>query len=231
MELMTTGDAARALSVTAKTVRDWVKKGILLPVKPCNRRSAPLFKEEDVEVLRDLRRRRLGMPEVATMALQAHISSRETERAVRRLLDILGANVPVLLLDAEGLRSLKGQAKRALAVPWEPTAAEVLDWSRTFYALGEEHFLLLELTTKEEEPWRVFTELAKQLGLKVAKLAITDKEMDLAYGYLNMARRSLRDTAYLYVRSQHGRDRAAKAFPLSTGDPHEEVLSLMFPSS
>ena len=184
----------------------------------------------DVEAIRELKRRRLDLPSIAAMAAQALYANRTLERSVRRLLDVLGADMPIMLLDEDSARILLSRTKAMLKSMCTPTASDVLRWSRTFYALGEEHMAQIELYTGEKEPWRPFLELAEKLCGDVAEITTVNTQLEVAYGYLMMARRNVRNVAYHYVRAHEGRSMAAKTFPHVTGDVHEEVLALMFPS-
>ena len=228
MEYLTLGETAKELKVSMNAVSRLSRLGVLTPKNSTAGRRSLLFKLEDVENVKGLHGKSIELAEVAMLAKQASLSSKATERAVQRLMSVLGIDIPILFLDEASARDLLRRAQNEMSFPGTQDVKNIMDWARTFYAMGEEHFQQLEMFTDDPEPWKLFTELAKKMCTSISTLALVDKEMEMAYGYLNMARRSMRDAAYFYIRSKYGKARSDKTFPDAKGDPHEEVLALIF---
>jgi excisionase family DNA binding protein len=228
MEHLTIGETAKELGVSLSTVTRLVQRGVLIPVRCSSKRRISRFRYEDIEGVKDYVGKTLDLTDVAMLAKQASLSSRATERAVQRLMSVLGVDIPVLFLDEASARDLVRRAQNEMDFPGTQDVKNLMEWARTFYAMGEEHFHQLELFTEEPEPWKLFTELAKKLCTSISHLSIIDKEMEMTYGYLNMARRSMRDAAYFYLRTKYGQTRSDSAFPDIKSDPHEEILTLIF---
>jgi hypothetical protein len=229
-ERITAKEAARMLGVTTRMVRYWTRKGIIRPFKPGGSVSAvPMYLRTEIDALLEARSKKVDLQTVATMARQAHVSSRQLERTVSRLLEIIGANIPMLSLKEENVHALYLQVEDALEQDYQPPADEVLEWARIFYAVGEEYLGLIEEVVEDEEPWAKLLELSNSLSVRAPRdLFSGDKELEAAYGYLEMARRNMRNVAYFYIRNRHGSRAASGAFP-GTGDITEEVIALAFP--
>jgi len=224
-DTLTPEEAAKELGVDRVTVYKYLREGILSARQGSGGRARLAIRAEDVAVLKEAMGRRWDLPAVAAVALQAHVASRSAERTLKRLMDVLGVNVPALILSDDDARDLYRRAKEQLDMPGNPSVAEMLQWSKVFYALGEEHLEQLD-RLGYKEPWKLFLELAESMSVKALSSYMV-KETEVAYGYLSMARNNVRNVAYFYVRLRFGRDKAAEVFPIK--DTHDKVLSLAFP--
>src|SRR5258708_7818218 len=87
--LVPLADAAGMLGVHERTVRQWVRRGIL---RPLYRGKRLFFALPDVTALADLGGERLSLDTLAKLAHVADARSRSVELRVRELYDVLGLN-------------------------------------------------------------------------------------------------------------------------------------------
>jgi len=219
-DLLTAMEAATRVGISPVTINKAIKEGVLIPKGRAPGRGQFLLDPQDIDAFAAVWSNSMSPVQIARMAMQAFASSRTTERALRQLLDLLGANIPVIFPEKESLQSLVEDAKRQLKRPGLPTVPELLYWAKMLYALGEEHMLLIEKELGISPPYTVFTGLAEKLCQGVAELSVVDKEMEMVYGYLMMSRRNLRNVVYMYAR---GKGEKVDV------DVHEEIITLMFP--
>lgn len=230
-DLLTAQQVAGMLGVTTDMVQKLVRQGLLKPQYQGTSLVAPrLYRETDVAALVEAREAKLDLPTVAAIARQAYTASRSLERVVKQLLELLGADVPLLKLGKDDVLSLCAKVDDALEQEFPPEAREVLDWAKIFYAIGEEYFELVASQLGDEEPWKRFLDLGQKLSREAPRKSfMIDKELEAAYGYLEVARRNLRNSSFFYIRNRHGRKTASDLFPEVKGDKHEDIITLAFP--
>jgi len=230
-DLLTVQQVARMLGVTTDMVQKLVRQGLLKPQYQGSITAPRLYREADVAALVEAREAKLDLTTVAAMARQAHTASRSLERVVKQLLELLGADVPLLSLEKEDVLSLCAKVDDALEEEFLPEAREVLSWAKVFYAIGEEYFGLVESHLGEKEPWKRFLDLGQKLVREAPRKSfVIDKELEATYGYLEVARRNLRNAAFFYVANKHGQRLASGLFPEVKRDRHEDIITLAFPA-
>jgi hypothetical protein len=215
--MLTSDEAAAMLEVSTQTLFGMVKSGILRAEYPDGKclNSQVLFHPDEVEAVMEIRGKRLDLAQVATMARQAYVASRQTERVVKRFMDLAGMNAPMLSYKDADVYALHVRVEDALlADVSEMSAYEIMEWAKIFYAVGEEYLMLIRVVAEDEEPWRKLLELSTKLCAE-APIGRIGVEADLksAFAHLSLARRNMRNVAYFYVRSQHGKQIAGRAFP------------------
>jgi hypothetical protein len=227
--VITLSEAAEILDVSVRQVRNYITDGTLVPTYPEGRKlNAPiLVSREDVAALAEFLGTRMGIAELASIARRAYVSSRSLERVVRRINTIMGANIPIPNLGKEEILETYLKIEQALEDDHVLTADEVTEWARVFYAAGEEYFEAVAEHTASPEPWKNFLALASKLK-KEAPTYTADSELTIAFNYIAVATRFMRQAAYFYVRNKHGLRVAGRMFPETADDIVAPVLAMAF---
>jgi hypothetical protein len=111
-----------------------------------------------------------------------------------------------------------------------PTSDELVFWARTLHAVDEEYLDRVRTVTEDEQPWQKLMSAAQELCRRAPTGKFeADRELAQACGYVEAARRNLRNVCYFYVRTRRGARKAELAFPNARQDVHERVLSLVYP--
>jgi hypothetical protein len=225
-DLVPKDEAARILKVSVRTIERMAKQGVLEVV------GDGLFRLSDLsavsEVLID--EGRFNIANLTHAVMKANVVARRAERGLEHINTLLGIDLPSLPMEQNDVIDLYLKADRMALVKLEElSAAEVLGWARTFLAITEEFLDLVSVYTSSQEPWRVFMELAKKLSMAAPKARfVAERDLAAAYGYLDLARRNLRQVAYFHVRTKKGKRFADRLLPDAELDPHERVLNLLF---
>jgi DNA-binding transcriptional MerR regulator len=225
-DLIDTDEAAQILDVQPKSVRNWVRKGMLIPapVLPTVH-NGYRFRREDVVQLAEVMRRPTPYAHVVAIAQQASVNVQRLETVVRRLLRLLDADVPFPDLSPEGVRATCLQAEEALKA-LDYSLEEATTWSQIFLGLGPE-FLEVAERHVVEEPWILFTDLARKLVLYFADhFKAHTLEETAALQYLAMSARNLRRSCFLYIHRSIGREASTYLFPETLNDIHHELSHL-----
>ena len=100
-----------------------------------------------------------------------------------------------------------------------------MEWARAFLAMNEEYLDLTEAYTGDENCWVAFKDLADIMLREAPHSRLNfDKELEAAYGYLDVGRRNLQTGVFFYIRNRFGSHVANEQ--LDVEDAHQEVLSL-----
>ncbi len=221
MEVLTADEAARMLGVSRRQLARIVETGLLV----CRDGG---YDPNDVSALKEIRKQKLDLADVAAMAQRAHMEAFRARRELKVLKDIIGYNLPTISLDADAVYSLHTAAENASLQQTPFLPEEIVDWSRIFLALGEEYFEAVTLHLRIPEPWWVYLDLAgvllRSVSLKERKLNI---EVRTAYDYLASARPSLRHAAFSRAHQVYGKRNSLKMFPDMLGKGHQSVLQIM----
>lgn len=99
------------------------------------------------------------------------------------------------------------------------------EWSRVFLGVHEELFDLVEMYAGHPEPWRPFLELAKKAQQDCPSTGGTQGyDVAAANAELEVARRNLRQAAWVCASKRRGAAYAKAAFPETDPDPITHLL-------
>lgn len=225
MDLMGYREAAQVLGISADTIRVYVRDGLL---RSYGGSRIIQLDPNEVYKLRELREAKLTFVEVAFQAAKAEMTAYRLERQVSQLLSIIGADIPSASLEPEAVRALHVRVEETLNQRVLADINEVMFWAQTFQSLSEEFFHVVAEEMVTNTPWKKYLELSNKLlrGMSSANLQ-NDLELRTAYNYLEMARRSMRQAMFFYVRTTSGKKIANRLFPEALGDVHEDVLTMV----
>ena len=228
MELVDATRAAEILGVTKRQIHNLARQGVIRAHYPKGRKlSAPqMFKAEEVAAYAELREKKLGLVEVASIAQQALITCRMLERTVDRMRGLIGM-CPLPDFSKDAILEKYNQAQDALQSELPFDVDEVVEWSHFFQNVGEEYFELVEKHTGDGSPWNYFLKLASKMRKEAPEY--TDRETQVAYDCLAVASTFMRQSAYFYIRNKYGKRTAAKICPETADDIASPVLAMAFP--
>lgn len=226
MELITAKEAADIIGVGPRQLSALARQGFIRTQHKKGDRRTPYYDPNEIVAYADMKQKGITFAEIAAMAQQNRARVTRLERVVNRLLGVIGADTPTLKLDRQSVISMHLTVEDALELPVY-TSKEVLDWSKIFYSIGEEYFEEVANIFNTPEPWKPYLELAKRMAKKAPfRQMEVDIEVKATYNYLKLATRFVRQAAFFYVRGKSGSREAYRTFPESTGDPHEDILSI-----
>jgi hypothetical protein len=228
-ELLTGPEAASLLGVDLKTIARMARNGWITPHYSGSSRKSPRYKREEILAITELKNwRRPDLATVNRIAVQALVRSRAVEKRLEQLCILLGADGSRLETSEEEVVRLFLRVEDQLALPeMRLESQDVLEWGRIFLGMNEEYLELVRLYITPPEPWGIFVELARRISEKAADASAM--ELRSAYAYFEVARRSLRNVAYFYIRRTEGVREARKRFPDSVGDYKTTLISTVFP--
>jgi len=218
--------AAKLLGVTKGHLRKMASNGVIFPARTGDHCHETVYRPEEVYALLELRGRRLHMPSIATMALQAQALSRTTAKRLDRLCRFLGIENNRLKHDEESIFNLHMQVRETLREDLTTMrSAALIEWAAVFNSFDEAYLGLIEHYTLNESPWDLYLQLANNLMLQ--RSAEVDTNLDFAYACLDAARRNLRHVAYHYTAAKHGYRVAETLFTKEAAT--EEIIAQLYP--
>ena len=231
MNHLTPAEAAKILNVTVRAFNHMVREGFISPEFPEGRKwnGKRLYREQDIADLLEVRAQKWDFVSTVAIAKQALVRTRQLERSVQSLMDVIGANMKPLSLKPRDITQLYLQIEEEIhrLDPYVPK--EILRWAHVFYAMGEEYLWYIEQEIEDPEPWKKPLLLAEKLMEELPRdRCKIDRELEIAYQILDMARRNMRNVAYFYIRHRKSQRAAHKEFPALEGDISEEILSFAF---
>lgn len=221
-DLLTAKEVAQVLDITRKHVTNLVRRGDLTPCHRSGYSAAGkmYFKLEHVLALKQARVKNWSTTEAVVAAKQAQAEVRSLRAELERIKTCMGVRIKGLDFSALAVREVYERVDYALNSPPQALKPEeVWSWASLFYAIGEEYFEVVELYIGDNEPWKVFLQLGQKLVREAPKCY--DKELEIAYGYLAMARRMMRQSAYFYIRNKYGKRVSGQMFP----EMEDEIIS------
>jgi DNA-binding transcriptional MerR regulator len=225
MELISSEEAAEILGVTSHRLVQLTREGMLRSklVSGANK-----YDPNEVHKLKQIREANLSLAEVAARAARAEMTAYRLERVVTQLLSVIGADLPSADITPEAVVSLHLKVEDAIKTIRTLNVEDVMFWAQTFQSLSEEYFHVVAKEFETEEPWVKYLELSSKL-LKLSPFAKlrNDLELHTAYNFLEMSRRSMRQTMFFYVRTTSGKRLAYKLFPEALNDLHADVMSMV----
>jgi len=229
-DLLTIKQAANILGVTSRTVRSWCSTGRLQPVHISGGvRQTIRFRRSDILAMADTKLRNLTFPEVASIATRNQAELSTLSKIVERISFVLGLDHEPLKLDEDSVLHEYTLAKEIPDEEIEYLAEDILKWARYLYSITEEYLLLVKDYTGDEEPWRPFLMAARHLCSNAPRDEFdSDKELESAYAYMELARRHIMHVSYFFVRINNGDRIATRMFPRKDWD--ENVIGHLCPS-
>lgn len=225
MQLISSEEAAEILGVDKSRVNQLTRDGMLRSRLVGN---ANMYDPNEVHQLKQIRASNLSLAEVAARAARAEMTAYRLERQVSQLLDVIGANIPSADVRKDAVIALHLKVEDELKNKRTAGVEDLMFWAQTFQSLSEEYFHVVAQQFQTEEPWAPYLELSNKLLVHAPydKLR-NDLELSTAYNFLEMARRSMRQVMFFYVRTTSNKRIAHRLFPESLNDVHEEVLSMI----
>lgn len=193
--MMTLQDAARFLSVTDRTVRNYIKKGLLS--KETKGRRVYLLPEEVQSLKEDMDSAAPVVSRQELIRLRSKVRRLESHMEV--VLRILDAKDAALGLSPSYSKELYSFAiEHTKRGSWE--TAEISPWIEIFDRLSEDDFTVMAAQTQDVHPWRVFLQLCTMMmGFVVTRPDYaTSLDLQGVHKTLSSSRRKLRISAFIY---------------------------------
>jgi hypothetical protein len=228
-QLVPIAEAAKLVGMTERTLHSMTERGVLEAIHP-EKRGPKHFRMHDISALAELRLKKMDLPTIADLAMQAYVTARANSRRVDDLYYLLGFDSPVLGTTEEEVIALYIRAQEAGACTRDLPAESVHEWAGIFYAVDEAYLELVLRHTGSDEPWKVFVDLANTFLSEMPTDSFsTNPPLKSAYAYLSIARTNLRTASYYFCRHRFGIATAGKVFRNDAADPIEGIVRLMFP--
>jgi len=193
--MMTLQDAARFLSVTDRTVRNYIKKGLLSKEK--KGRSVYLRPEEVQDLKEDMDSASPVVSRQELIRLRSKVRRLESHmEVVLRILDAKDAALGLSPSYSSELYTFAvAHTKRGA---WETT--EIAPWVEIFDRLSEDDFVVMAGQTSDIHPWRTFLRLCTMMmGFVVTRPEYAASlELQGLHKILASSRRKLRISAFIY---------------------------------
>lgn len=218
--------AAKLLGISKGHLRKLANSGQIFPAKCASHCEEARYRPEEVYALLELRGRRLHMPSIATMALQAQALGRTTAKRLDRLCQFLGIENNRLKHDEESIFNLHMRVRETLKEDLTTMrTGALIEWAAIFNSFDEAYLGLIEHYTLNENPWDLYLQLANDLMLY--RNPTVDTNLNFSYACLDAARRSLRHVAYFYTSTKHGYKMADALFTKEAVT--EEIIAQLYP--
>lgn len=224
-EGLTAAEAAELLDVSVSRVYQMNREGIIHAVGRL--RQTLRFSTEEICALAAERQKNesLGLSRMHARLIQLGAQMHTMQRQLESVQRVLGLSLPSIGNDEVEVRSLYIRAQQAVE---EPTLNldDIRKWTQVFLAIHEEFFELVERYTEDPEPWSVFSRLGQKMNKDCPLLRDTqDDELVIAQRELNMARRNVREAAWLYVTNRRGSEVADEVFPETDRNVFRSLLN------
>jgi len=227
-KLLTHSEAAVILGISRRTLWRMVSKGFIFPAETADYRVEAKFREDEVYALVELRMRRLDMPSIAAMAMQAQASTRSVHDKLSQICELLGLHDRGPGADEESIFTLYARTRAALREDlrtWKTGA--IMEWAATLNSIDEAYLALVEHYTTGDSPWEFFLQLANEMML--CRVNATDPNTDFAFSCMDAARKNLRCVAYFYVLRKRGYTAACRTF--TKDEVTNAVVAQLYPVS
>ena len=223
---LTTNEAADYLDTSIGVIYYYVRVGKLkrVPRTPgTTGRARYLFLEEDVQAIYNKKiEHSVTHDEALVRAVRAEAISRDTERRIGHLYEMLGFEYDVQDLSEESLRTQYKTTVDLSDINSPPiTPEEAVDLARCAYRMNEEHLRLLRIFTKDKTPWEAYLQAIDSALYAMRELGSC--ESSAITTYLLAAARNVRHVAFEFARTAYGHVQAEK---LIVGSPEEVDASL-----
>jgi excisionase family DNA binding protein len=212
---VTIPEAARYLGVTDRTIRNYIRQGLLSTSRIAGKREKYLRAEEIEELRVSLTEGKHLIPRREISALSARV--RRLEAQLEVVLRVLDARVEPLKITPAYAKELITACKTKLTqVAW--TLSEIQPWTEIFLRLDEDDLDVLAADC--EKPWALLLRLcAAMTACVVADTAYeTSLELQSLHRTLVEGRRRLRVAALLHVERSGASDPLLNQRSVSIGD-------------
>lgn len=221
---MTIPEAARYLGVTDRTIRNYIRQGLLSTSRIAGKREKYLRAEEIEELRVSLTEGKHLIPRREISALSARV--RRLEAQLEVVLRVLDARVEPLKITPAYAKDLIAACKtKLMQAGW--TQAEIQPWTEIFLRVDEDDLDILAADC--EKPWALFLRLcAAMTAYVVADAAYeTSLELQSLHRTLVEGRRRLRIAALLHVERLGIRDPLLHAEMASVASIGDTLLSTL----
>lgn len=219
---------AKILGVSKVQLRRMAANGVIYPAQCGSHCQEALYRPEEVYALLELRGRRLHMPSIATMAMQAQALSRTTAKRLDKLCKFIGVENNRLHHDEESVFNLYVRVRETLSEDLTTMrTATLIDWASVFNSIDEIYLGLVEHYTLSDSPWELYLQLAN--NLMAYRNPNIDTNLSFAYACLDSSRRNLRHVAYFYTSTKYGHQVAEDLFTKDAST--EEIIAQLYPRS
>lgn len=192
---MSVADAAKFLSVSERTIRNYINKGLLSKRK--EGRKAMVVSSEVISLKQDMDS---TLPLVSREEMLRHRAKiRRLESHMEVVLRMLDAKDAPLNLSPSYSKELYTYAVDHLKKgSWSPE--EIQPWTEIFDRLNEDDFEIMSKSAEDLHPWRVFLKLCTAMMGCVVSLSDYSTSLDLQnlHRVLAESRRRLRVSAFIY---------------------------------
>jgi hypothetical protein len=217
-------EAAEILGVDTQTVYTMHRTGALRGVGQL--RQNLRFDREEVAALAQAReeRRVPTLLEMQEVIVQLSARNSALERRVEMLERMQGVTAARVGSDENEVLGLLWKAQKDVLEP-KLSLADVREWCKLLFGIHEEFFHLVECYADHAEPWRPFLDMAQKLYEDCPAIGeLYDHKVVAANVELAVARRNLRQAAWVYVTKRRGVSFARTEFPETDADPVTHVL-------
>jgi hypothetical protein len=128
-------------------------------------------------------------------------------------------------MEEDDVRSTYRKVKEAVGWSFHDhlNVNELVEWAQLLTGMDENYFRLVKEYVGDQEPWRPFFDLAQKLmEAAPAERMNRDRDLTIAYGMVDSARRHIRHVSYFYILLANGRLKADSIFP--EGDVDDEII-------
>lgn len=225
MNLINSEEASQILAVNKSRLHQMTREG-LIRARPV--RGANMYDPNEVYQLKEIRASDITLVEVAARAARAEMTAYRLERQVTQLINVIGADIPSADITPEAVvaQHLKVEDELASHIPLSVDG--VLLWAQTFQSLSEQYFHVVADQFLLEKPWKPYVKLSNKFIRAMPHTRLRrDLELYVAYNYLELARRSMRQAMFFYAFTTYGKRLAYSEFPEAYGDVHEDVMTML----
>tara|TARA_Y100000034_G_scaffold135865_1_gene209494 strand:- start:617 stop:1321 length:705 start_codon:yes stop_codon:yes gene_type:complete len=227
-ETMSISEAAAYLKVSDRTIRTYIKNGLLSATR--NGRSRQLRPTEVEELRIDLQGNGVRSLLSRKELLQLRAEVRRLSSQMEVVLRILDSKSDPLSITEGYARDLHGLCLSQLSTTsW--SATEISPWLEIFMRIDERDFEVMEAATADPKPWLPFLRLCVAMTARVVSMEdySTSISLQSLHKQLAEARRRLRVAALIFSESRGLSDADLKRYgfaeaAVSTRDVLESVL-------
>jgi len=219
--------AGAVLGLSPDMVYRLARRGDLTPRYPRGKGlNVPVhFHPEEVSALVAERERDdFDVKKLSSRVAQTNALGRSLERRVELLEKMLNRRAWPLPTDEESVIALYARAQDEQEKPAK-RVSDIIEWARILVAMGEEYLDLTEAFTGDTECWKAFSHLVDIMLIEAPIERLNfDRELEGAYGYLDVGRRNLRAAAFFFIRNRYGSHVANQQ--LDAEECHAEILTI-----
>ncbi len=227
-ELLTTDEAARALSIPVRSLRRLVQQGLLKAARKENTRY--WYSPKDLAACATALSADVTVVSATNLAARALVSANRAEEKLDQVLSFLGMSYDPLETTRVAMLEEHAVARRYLHMNLDILDAnEVFVWSKRLLKMDRCYLALLAFELEEIDPWNTFLDAADRILAKYhPKVIETDRSMKMACGMLDHARRALVQNSYLVCRIRDGQQVAEAMFPEALrGEVNDIIQALL----